>query len=304
MVHLLKQEALTHGDKLQILSVKRLTELQTEIDIFRKNDILNDFQNWIVNHLYQFEVPIVEFPIKSIIIIAIPHPSYAKVELVQKDQKYYFLSLVMSDFENTEKYLESFLKQKNYHLCPASNIPLKRLAAKCGLAVYGRNNICYVEGMGSFFSLAAFFSDIPCDTDDWAVIGQAKKCTGCNICFKMCPTGAIREDRFLINNERCLSYLNETPGDFPEWVPLSSHHTLYDCLKCQIACPMNKEFVNHILDSIQFSEEETEMLLSGIPFDTFSPGLQRKSKILGLDQWLDAIPRNLKLLFELSKNRS
>ena len=301
MVHLLKQEALVHGEKLQILSINRLQNLKSEIELFKKNGDLNEFQKWIVNNLYKFETPTVEFIIKSIIIIAIPHPSYAKVEFVRQGKKYSFLSLVMSDFDNTEEYINDFLAPKGYHIKSTLNLPLKRLAAQSGLAVYGKNNICYMEGMGSFFSFAAYFSDIPCDNDDWTEMRQADICANCNICFNNCPTGAIRKFRFLIDNERCLSYYNESTKEFPEWIPLSVHHCLYDCLKCQANCPMNKEYVNNVSEVIKFSGDETNMLLSGSPYDAFTPALQHKSKILGLNQWLDAIPRNLEILFKLNE---
>lgn len=65
---------------------------------------------------------------------------------------------------------------------------------------------------------------------------------------------------------------------------------------------MNKKYVNNVMELIKFSEDETDMLLSGSSFDTFPPSLRQKSKILSLDKWLDAIPRNLKILFELSDN--
>ena len=116
MVHSLKQEALVHGDKLQMLSINRLQDLEKEIEFFRENESLNGFQKWIVNNMYKFEVPTAEFTIKSIIIIAVSHPSYAKAEFVQQGKKYNFLSLVMSDFDAIEKYLNDFLITKNYHV--------------------------------------------------------------------------------------------------------------------------------------------------------------------------------------------
>lgn len=304
MVHLLKQEALVHGEKLQMLSIKCLQDLKIEIEHFKKNEQLNNFQNWIVENLYKFEAPDVEFIIKSIIIVAVPHPSYANVEFVRQGKKYNLSSLVMSDFDNTEKYLNEFLAPKDYHIKAAPDLPLKRLAAKSGLAVYGRNNITYVEGMGSFFSFVAYFSDIPCENDHLMEMRQADRCNNCNICFNNCPTEAIREERFLLDNERCLSYFNESADEFPEWIPLSAHHCIYDCLKCQVSCPMNKEYANNVIDTIKFSEEETEMLLSGSRIEAFSPALKEKSKVLGLDDWLDAIPRNLRILFELSDTSS
>lgn len=63
---------------------------------------------------------------------------------------------------------------------------------------------------------------------------------------------------------------------------------------------MNKDYVNNVIGPIKFSEDETDMLLSGSPFAKFSADLKQKSTRLGLDQWFDCIPRNLQVLFELS----
>lgn len=307
MVNLLKQEILKHGDQCKMLSIERLKDIEKDIDSFKENEDLNDFQQYIVNDIYKFEVPDVGFDIKSIIMMAVPRPIYAKVEFTWQKKTYHTLSLASSEMDSddaptvTKEYLEKYLSPKGYHIKYASNMPLKRLATRSGLAVYGRNNICYVEGMGSSLTLVAYFTDIPCTEDDWTEIRQAETCSNCYICINTCPTKAIRKDRFLIDNERCLSYFNEVPGEFPEWIPLSAHHCVYDCLKCQLKCPMNKKHINHVIGPIKFSEEETKMILSERKFDAFNPILQRKVKILGMDGWLEAIPRNLLVLFELEE---
>ncbi|MFW5685834.1 MAG: 4Fe-4S double cluster binding domain-containing protein [Spirochaetota bacterium] len=128
---------------------------------------------------------------------------------------------------------------------PASRLPLKRLAVSCGLAVYGRNNITYVAGMGSFLTLAAHYSNLEPEDLDWSEPVTAKACARCEACVAACPTGAIRADRFLIDNERCLSYFNESPGTFPPWLSANVHHCVYDCLICQSACPMNRSRRSH-----------------------------------------------------------
>ncbi len=304
MIESLKQWAALRGDQLRIIPISRLQDIKLELEVFKENEDLNGFQKWIINDMYEYDLPAVGFPIRSLIVMAIPHPFYATVEFLRRARKYHFSSLVMSDFDRTEADLKKFLAAGNDHITSASNLPLKRLAVKSGLAVYGKNNICYVEGMGSIFSFAAYYSDVGCDRDDWAEIRQSDRCTHCWACGNNCPTGAIRKNMFLINNERRLSNLNESPGEFPEWLPKSVHHCLYDCLKCQIICPMNKDYLRNTIGPIHFSEEETEMLLSGSPWDTFSPALKQKSKLLGLDQWLGCIPRNLQALFELSDHPS
>ncbi len=300
MVENFKDWALRRGEKLQVIPVERLQDVKAELEIFSKTEALNGFQKWIISDLYNFAVPEAGFPINSIIILAIPHPFYANVEFTRLGKQYNFLSLVISDFDRAEKDLQDFLAQNNYHITPAGSIPLKRMAVKSGLAEYGRNNITYVDGLGSLYSFASYFSDVPADEDVWMDVRMAERCTHCWACVKNCPTGAIRKDRFIIDNERCLSNLNESPGEFPAWLPKSVHHCLYDCLKCQIICPMDKDYLNHVIGPIQFSEEETERLLSGGPLDAFSPELRQKSKLLGLDPWIENIPRNLKVLFELS----
>lgn len=299
MIRSLQQEALSHGDRLQVIPKYRIHDLCKEIELFSKGEELNGFQRWIVSSLYHFDTPALEFDVSSVLLIAVPHPAYAKIDLEWQGKKYNFVSLIMSDFDKVEKYLVEFLGPKGYHIISAPDLPLKRLSVKSGLAVYGRNNICYVEGMGSYFSLAAYFSDMPCDEqDNWTEMRTASACFNCRICFNKCPTGAIRQERFLIDNEKCLSYFNEGPGEFPDWLPKSAHHCLYDCLKCQINCPMNRDYNHNVAGPIPFSEDETGLILSEASFESYPPALRNKFKILGLDKWFHAIPRNLKTLLE------
>lgn len=123
-----------------------------------------------------------------------------------------------------------------------------------------------IQSERSFFSYIAYYTDFPCEEDDWDDLRVADACKDCRVCLNSCPTGAIQDDRFLINNEKCISLYNEFPGKFPKW--------------------------------IQFDEKETDALLSGKPLDTFSPTLMEKCIKLGLIQWINAIPRNLKVLID------
>lgn len=79
-------------------------------------------------------------------------------------------------------------------------------------------------------------------------------------------------------------------------IPITAHHTLYDCLACQHICPMNSEQKEKIIEDIFFTEEETNMLLEGKSIDSFSADFKSKVYMLGIDQWYEAIPRNLKVL--------
>lgn len=304
MINLLKQEVIKQGDKASILAVNRLKDLKQDIDRFKKQNKLNKFHKYIVNNIYNFSLPTVDFDVQSIIIIAVPRPMYANVEFIYQGKSYKLKSLVISNMNNenafieTEKYLTNLLSPQGYHIKLAPNLPYKRVAARSGLATYGRNNICYVAGMGSSLTLVAYYSDVPCLKDDWTIVKKSPSCTNCKACINSCPTNAIKEHKFLIDNDKCLSYFNESPREFPEWIPLSAHHCIYDCLKCQIICPMNKNYINNIIGPIKFTEQETEIILSQVNYQEFDSQLQRKVDILGMKDWLKAIPRNLLVLFK------
>lgn len=298
------QHALANGERATLIPIHRLQQVRNEIERFTHHEDLNSFQQWIVHNLYTFHVPKTEFSVQSILLLAIPHPFYAHVEFFYHGKTYHGLSLVMSDFDTTEKTLRTALRNGShqpYHMIPAHNIPLKRLAVHSGFAVYGRNNICYIDGLGSNFSFVAYFSDIPCDDPSWTDITTASLCAQCHACVKHCPTGAIHQGRFVIDNEKCLSYLNESSDPFPAWLPKTVHHCVYDCLQCQIHCPMNTKQTKHVVGPIYFTESETHDLLSGIRIEEYSGALKKKATYLGLHQWPDGIVKNIRVLMELSE---
>ena len=285
-----------NGEQHALIPVHHLDDLRAEIQSFADSETLNDFQQWIVNDLYDFRPPAKDFHAESILLVAVPHPLYSRVTLAHHGREYSCLSLVRSDFESATAAIETAAQREGFRTAKADNLPLKRLAAHCGLAVYGRNNITYIRGLGSNFSYTAWYTDRVCEETGWKAASRPRICETCTRCREACPTGAIRGDRFLIDTQRCLSYWNESREPFPDWLPVSAHHTLYDCLKCQMACPMNAAQMKNIGDPILFNEEETEALLSGAAFESYLPFMKRKADYLGLDQWPDGIAKNVRTL--------
>ncbi len=294
-------ETLTHknGDRVIIIDIKHLADLKDFFGKLSQSDELNPFQHWITHDMYDFSLP--NEQIKSLVLMAVHKPFYAKVELIYNGKKRTIRSLVRPDFDQASGYLKNHLNAHGYFVMPALDLPLKRLATQSGLAVYGKNNISYIEGLGSNFSYLPFYSDIPCPQDTWGEPSVADECENCDLCFKACPTGSIRKDRFLIDTSRCLSFVNEMPGEFPEWLDENIHHTAYDCLYCQINCPMNAYQINQIADTIEFDAEETNCLINGDEFVTLEERTKVKLHNLGMDAWYQAIPRNLKILLSREK---
>jgi epoxyqueuosine reductase len=91
---------------------------------------------------------------------------------------------------------------------------------------------------------------------------------------------------------------NEKPASvpFPEWIDPAWHNCLVGCLLCQHACPENRDNRACITEAAVFSGEETELLLAGTSFDLFPAPMTEKIKACDLQESLDIMPRNLRVL--------
>jgi epoxyqueuosine reductase len=180
--------------------------------------------------------------------------------------------------------------------------PIKTVAAMLGLVRYGRNNITYVDGIGSYLQLCGYITDAKLAISEDAPARGPRllpECDGCNICLAACPTNAIEEDRVLIRAERCITLANENPGQWPAFVPPRSHHCLLGCLRCQRSCPANPK-LKITSSGVCFSADETAHLLHGVgpADDTTESGI--RVRLTDLDQ-VDARPvlgRNLRALLD------
>ena len=191
--------------------------------------------------------------------------------------------------------LSEILEPEGYRFSKI-NLPEKLLLVFCGIAKYGRNNITYVDGMGSFHRPVVFITDAGLEELEWRNPESHEKCNKCKICFKYCPTGAIANDRFLLKAERCLTYHNERDFSFPEWIKSEWHNSLIGCMLCQNVCPLNKDYVGNIENVVSFSEQETLQILKNSPITDLSPGTTDKLKKLNLIPEYNLLGRNLSAL--------
>ena len=299
--HPLLAEVERHGNRAVVIPASRLSDSRKEITQWLDcADLPADAKREILAN-YNFELPRLNFEIKSIILVACPFPAYANVEFVWNEKRIQLQSIVSADLQGGERYLRRFARVHGFNLEAADALPVKRLAVCSGLAVFGKNNITYVEDMGSFLYYLIFFSDLEPVHLAWHPVRQAEPCAHCPICCNSCETRAIRPDRFLLDTPRCLCFINESPEPFPDWLPLSVHHLVYDCLKCQLPCPMNRKYVGNVDGPIKFDAEETSLVLAGGALSDLPPALYEKVNYLGFSQWWPAIPRNLKMMLELQE---
>jgi len=287
------------GYKSRIVSLHHLKDLQQEINAQLAQRSLNE--EFFRERLSFFEFnPHETFPdVVSIIIIAFPRPQH-KVGFVWNNRT---LNLILPPtyvgYGDIPKQIENqitiILTPLGYRVFPA-RLPLKALAVRSGLADYGRNNLSYIRGLGSFFQLAAFYSDLPCEEDHyWREPHMMEICQKCTICLRKCPTLAIIPDRFLIRAERCLTFHNERGPEypFPGWIEAKSHNSLIGCMSCQRFCPANEAVINWVEGDIIFDQDETRMILGMTPLENMPVTMIEKLKQLDLQDSLEILPRNL-----------
>jgi epoxyqueuosine reductase len=193
--------------------------------------------------------------------------------------------------------LQNILNSNGYQLYPAT-LPLKLLAVCSGIAKYGKNNIAFVDDLGSFVRLKAFLSDVPTGRSDWSEPRVMNECDRCKACLNECPTKAIVPDRFLIHAERCITFLNEGNEEFPEWIYPAWHNCLIGCMKCQLVCPVNKRFIKWVEEGEDFNEAETQLILNGVPLARIPPETAHKLNRCYMLEFLDVLSRNLCVLLK------
>ena len=185
------------------------------------------------------------------------------------------------------------------HMAALCQAPLKTLAAGTGLARYGRNNIAYIEGFGSYLLLAACVTDAaPPEDAVWGEALQLERCERCSACLRACPSGAIQEDRFLLHTECCLTFMNESEAPFPEWVDPGWHTCAVGCLRCQQVCPENARVDLAVEPPERFDARETGAILAGDQ-SMLSPATREKLERCGLDYSAALIARNLQAMLGL-----
>ncbi len=291
------------GYRARMVSISHLQLLKKEIDNLRNCGLLNaEFYKrrlaW-----FNFQAPEDLSKARSLIVVAVPRPQTRAIFTWNGQRRPLVLPPTYTAYdvvaEQAKNLLARILGKKGYTVT-ATALPLKLLAVRSGLGQYGRNNICYVPGMGSFLQLVAVYSDMPCEENGWQETTMMESCKECELCRQACPTGAISSDRFLLRAERCISYHNEKEGDvpFPKWMHVSWHNCIVGCMRCQRVCPQNRKLNQWIGEEEEFSEEETILLLEGVSKDKLPDATLKKVENLSLVDYLSCLPRNLRVFFK------
>ena len=272
------------GGKLAAIPVERLA------------DVKQDFGRRGIDTApyFRFELPDdLGFTPRSVLVAASPSPPAAVKFTVDGAKRSVVIPATYIDFEESKAQVHAALakaaQESGCHIALAKGLPLKPLAVRSGLAALGRNNTVYVDGMGSFLNLSAFYSDLPCDSGCFFPLKPMDACADCGICVESCPTCALSHEKDLIDAGRCLTMLNELPGAFPGWVQADWHNALVGCTACQHTCPHNRAFLAARTVAV-FDEEETRAFLRG------ELSAEQMEPLGSLRYFKEVLPRNLKAL--------
>lgn len=285
------QKAAERHIDMAVLPISCLEDIKRDIEQVKMDNELNGFQKWITMEQYVLDPPQAPFPVRSLISLVAPnrlvrlrfhHAGRTASDVVE------YLAIDPPAIVGEE------VAKAGCHMQYVFWLPHKRIAVRAGQCEYGRNNITYSKAHGSLQALFVFVSDLPPEDYTWREVKNMDACERCGACVGACPTGAILPDRFLIDNERCLTRQNEWGTHaFPDWIPPAAHHRLTGCLKCQIVCPANKALFAAPMETVAFSEAETAYLLN--PDKSAEPpdGLVERLKPYGIDYRMENLPRNL-----------
>ena len=296
-----------HDFTYRTVSVKHIPELKAWMDKLDKAGRLSTNKTWrsYINS-FQYSPPQSLPKAQSLIIMSTPL-KIAKIIFNEAGRKHTVMipagyvddGLRLADYQNMLFNNRIVAKGSKLEL---AKLPLKQLAVRSGLAEYGKNNITFVEGYGSYHQLLAFYSEERLE-DHWGRLKLLRLCKGCSICLKECPTRAIRENDFVIDPAKCISLYNELPDPLPTWIPAAAHNALVGCLKCQFTCPGDEDVSKDFWDLGEVLEAETAALLSGKIDDETERSLQAKLKRFGGGDNLPYIARNLKLVLNARASR-
>lgn len=250
-------------------------------------------------HVFNFQPPQEMRQGGSVITVAAPVPPVNLVFDYQGIKYQVDAPPLSTDYQQELDMFSSIINEvinaKGYRLFE-TNLPSKLIASHGGLLKNGLNNMGYISGMGSFFRLSVFFTDMPVMDDIWQEHVVSERCGNCRACLNQCPTRCLQPDCFIV--ARCLSLLSKEHYDFPEWVETSWHNSIIGCRICQLNCPMNIDYLNAASIGAEFSENETLDILSAVPLVALPKNTLGKLERFHLDEYYDILPRNLRLLLD------
>lgn len=116
----------------------------------------------------------------------------------------------------------------------------KQWAVEAGIGWIGRQSLLITPQFGSFVHLGVLIINEACESYDTPF--TESRCGTCRACIEHCPTGAILDEKRMINTHRCIAChtIEQQPAseiDLDGWI--------FGCDACQSCCPYNRHAPRH-----------------------------------------------------------
>ena len=130
-------------------------------------------------------------------------------------------------------------------------------AKRSGLGWVGKHTLLINKQVGSFFFLAELIVDLALDPDG----PVDEHCGTCTKCIDACPTDAISSSGYVLDSNRCISYLTiELKDAIPEEYSDKMENWMFGCDICQKVCPWNRFSIEH--EEPDFSPKQRLMAMT------------------------------------------
>jgi epoxyqueuosine reductase len=159
-------------------------------------------------------------------------------------------------------------------------------AKKSGLGWLGKNTLLIHPKKGSYFFLAELIIDLELDTDH----PIKDHCGTCTKCIDACPTDAIAENGFVLDAQKCISYLTiELKENIPHDFKDKMEDWMFGCDICQEVCPWNRfskphqeeAFLPHE-DLLKMTKTEWQEITREVFNEIFRKSAVKRAGYLGL----------------------
>lgn len=182
-------------------------------------------------------------------IISLLYNYYIDIELNDlKISKYAYGKDYHKVIKNKLKTLYAKIKEKypeiqGRYFVDSAPVLERAWARESGLGWIGKNTMLINKKSGSFFFIAEMILDIEFDYSE----NQEKNhCGNCRNCIDSCPTQAIAKNGFMLDANKCISYLTiENKEDISSEFKGKMSNYIFGCDICQTVCPWNKHSKVH-----------------------------------------------------------
>ena len=139
----------------------------------------------------------------------------------------------------------TLLQSRGHRAIEGQHVPLKFLADRTGLGVYGKNGIFLAERYGSYIALRDVITDVELIPDVYE--RPASPCEDCDRCLRACPTGALYAP-YKVNPKLCINPITRRMAFIEPETRSKMRNWVCGCDICQEVCPANRDLVAREID--------------------------------------------------------